>query len=95
MASFECSEASKVGSGSSDTGADCGASSPLAVVVELRAVAVLPTFPLVAKELLAAADVEYRDGNFGRGCHFSPTGQTCTRPMNQRVRAWVLFFTRG
>jgi hypothetical protein len=57
MASSECSEMSKVGSGSSSGGADSGASSPLAVAKELWATVSLPASSLVAKECLAVADV--------------------------------------
>jgi hypothetical protein len=58
MASSECSETLKARTGSSGGGADSGASSPLVVVAELRATAGFSASPSVAKELLAAADVE-------------------------------------
>jgi hypothetical protein len=58
MVTSECSETSKVEMGSSGGGADGGASSSLAVVVELQATIGLPTSPQMAKELLAAAVVE-------------------------------------
>jgi hypothetical protein len=57
-ATSECSETSKAEPGSSDGGADGGASSPLAVAVEIQSTAGLPVPPLVAKESLAATDVE-------------------------------------
>jgi hypothetical protein len=57
-ATSECSETSKAEPGSSGGGADGGASSPLAVAVEIQSTAGLPVPPLVAKESLAATDVE-------------------------------------
>jgi hypothetical protein len=58
MASSECLEMSKAGSGSSDGGVDSGASPPPTVAVELQAIAGLPASPSVAKGLLAVAEVE-------------------------------------
>ena len=43
--------------------------------------------------LSAGADI--RPGRRGRRCHFSPAGQTRTRPANRRVRARVSFPTHG